>query len=210
MSELKKLIGQTFGRLTVIARAPNSAQGRARWLCRCECGNTLVTLGVSLRQGRANSCGCLRREVTGVRARTHGLSKIPEYFIWRSMKSRCSNSNDKHYKDYGGRGIKPCTRWLHSFEEFFADMGPRPSPKHSIDRIDNDSGYYPENCRWATTIEQGQNSRANRNITNHRTGETLCAAEWSRRLYGNTGLVSYRLQNGWNDRNWRALGTHAG
>lgn len=113
--------------------------------------------------------------------------KGPEYVAWVSMKTRCHNPRSLNYRGYGSRGIKVCVRWLHSFANFLADMGPRPSKLHSLDRIDNDGNYNPGNCRWATHVEQQQNTRNNRRLTYN--GETLCLSEWARRLgIGRTSL----------------------
>lgn len=161
------LIGKKFGRLTVIKRLENNKDMQRKWLCLCDCGNEKVVLGVSLRQNHTLSCGCYKNELIGKRMKTHGHASLknrsPEYKIWAQMKTRCSNPNAKQYEDYGGRGVQVCEKWLNSFESFFEDMGPRPSRRHSIDRIKVDGNYEPSNCKWSTATEQNHNRRIARN-----------------------------------------------
>lgn len=158
------LVGQTFGRLMVIAKHPElNKHGSVLWQCQCSCDARTVVLKNTgdLRSGNTTSCGCARRENTGKMFRKHGLHGTPEYSVWKSIIKRCTNPNFKQYNDYGGRGISICDRWRNSFEAFLEDMGPRPSAQHSIERRDNDKGYYKENCFWATKTEQANNTRAN-------------------------------------------------
>lgn len=157
MSATKDMIGKRFGRLKVVGQAL-SLGGRAAWNCICVCGVEKVIRGKDLRLGDSQSCGC----VNSVAVLKHGHARrravTSEYRSWRRMRVRCLNPHDKRYTDYGGRGIRVCERWV-SFEVFLADMGPKPSPKHSIDRINVDGDYEPRNCRWATAIEQRRNRR---------------------------------------------------
>lgn len=163
------LIGQTFGRLTVLSRGPNGNRGQARWLCKCVCGKEKVILGESLNKSRTptRSCGCLHKEVASSfrgKPRTHGHSikgrQSPTYNSWRNAKSRCNNKKDPSYDRYGGAVIGWPTEW-DSFENFLNDMGERTEGR-TLDRIDGSKGYSKENCKWSTYCEQGRNEKSNR------------------------------------------------
>jgi hypothetical protein len=160
------LVGQVFGKLTVIERAgahkqPNG-NTQALWLCKCFCGQEKTVQGRSLRAGLIRSCSCLQKEnrLKHGHAR-RGSPSFPRYRSFHAMKNRCLNPNNKNYPSYGGRGIEVCDRWLgpDGFTNFLADVGERPTPKHSIDRINNDGNYEATNCRWATQKEQNNNRR---------------------------------------------------
>lgn len=149
------IVGRRFGRLVVLALHSNARRKPTRadrkWLCRCDCGELTVTRGVNLRSGNTKSCGCMWWETIT----THGHCRTPEYRAWNQMIQRCTNPNSQRYSRYGGRGISVCQRWFR-FENFLADMGPRP-PGYSIERIDNDGNYEPSNCVWIPRNQQQRN-----------------------------------------------------
>jgi len=167
------------------------------WEMQCDCGTIREFDAHNVKGGRSKSCGCLSRETTSKRMFKHGRGqdKAGEYRIWKAMKERCYYSKSKGYPNYGGRGITVCDRWLHSFENFLADMGERPSKSHSIDRIDTDGNYCLENCRWATPIEQGNNKRRN-NFYEHQ-GRRLTLRQW-----GDIVGLSYQVLRARRDLKW--------
>ncbi len=197
MSVFTDLTGESFGRLLVIGRATNNRLGNSRWFCVCQCGKERTILGSSLKNNHTQSCGCLRREITKKQHTKHGhrrdgFTKV--YSCWNSMIQRCTNPNDRHYGDYGERGISVCEEWL-KFKNFLEDMG-EPSIGLQIDRIDNDKQYCKSNCRWATKKQQMRNRRNNVYLTHN--GEKQLLVEWADRCGVSYGVLWERIYRyGW-------------
>lgn len=160
------LTNQRYGRLVARTYA-----GNQRWNCSCDCGNSITVITDHLRNGNTKSCGCLRKDFPN--RTTHGECGSAEYRTWIAMRDRCNNPNNAGFRKYGGRGIKVCQRWK-SFENFLSDMGRKPSPEHSIDRINNNGNYTPKNCRWADAKTQANNARISE--WQHNIGKRLAAS----------------------------------
>ena len=188
------LTGVRFGRLVVVGVGePHISPSRKQvtWVCRCDCGNIVTVQRGSLRAGNTASCGCLYTDA-GAKRRTSRYENRSEYVTWGLMKSRCTNPNNPEWKNYGARGISVCPQWGKSFSVFLADMGKKPSPSHSIDRIDVDGDYEPDNCRWATTYEQARNRRNNRIIELN--GKTMVLADWAAKIGISPASLDERLK----------------
>ena len=193
----KDITGHRFTRLAVNGPVARGAGGQIYWRCQCDCGNIVDVLGVNLRHGRTHSCGCYMREVAATINYSHGQSSSNLYWIWRGMLARCYDANTKVYKDYGGRGISVHPEWLgqEGFLRFAAHMGPRPSLNHSIERVDVNGPYSPDNCCWATRAEQMVNRRDTVRVEYN--GETLPLQTLCRKLGLNHSRVDRRLRAGW-------------
>jgi len=174
MSKKIPMIGKRFGRLVVLEEAGHLGPFLA-FSCQCDCGNTTVVRGPSLRSKNTTSCGCLQKETASSVNKTHGMRQSTEYSIWSNMISRCTNPNVKCYERYGGKGVTVDEAWK-SFEQFYADMGDRPEGK-TLDRIDSTGPYSKENCRWATIAEQNRNTNRTQLVTFR--GETKCLKDWA-------------------------------
>jgi hypothetical protein len=184
------LTGQKFGRLTVVGFSHVDIKRFAHWQVVCDCGVLHTVRGFSLTSGHTQSCGCRQREDIVARNTRHGRARTSEYRTWLAMKQRCSNPRDKEYSHYGGRGITVCDQWKISFDSFLTDMGKRP-PGAWLDRIDNNRGYSPDNCRWVTPKESSRNFSRNVCITWNNT--TRCLAEWADVLGFNYQTIYNRL-----------------
>lgn len=173
MTKALNLVGEKFGRLTLLSRTWSSLRNRSLWKCKCDCGNICEVILCNITSGHTKSCGCLQKE----KVTKHGMHNTPTYETWESMKQRCLNKNSIGYKYYGGRGITICEHWILSFENFLKDMGKKPK-KMTIERINNDKGYFKENCKWVTKQEQDTNKRSN--VYVQYDGKRMCVAEFWR------------------------------
>jgi len=198
-----KIAGLKYGRLTAIKDVGRGIHGRI-WLCWCDCGGEARVPASRLVAGHTRSCGCLGIEASKKAKRwTHGQTRNDvkaqayEYNIWQSMKQRCLNPKNKGFARYGGRGITIDPAWLgaNGFQTFLAQMGKRPSAKHSLERRDRDGNYTKTNCKWALPIEQQNNRKGNRFITHD--GRTMSASDWAREVGINAGSIRNRLDMGW-------------
>lgn len=183
------LCGCRFGRLTVEKLLAGS------WYCRCDCGNFVAVRIGNLRSGNTRSCGCLQRKRASEMNTIHGAANEPEFDAYTAMIARCTNSAHTSYRNYGARGVRVCDAWMESFWSFIADVGSRPSSRHSLDRIDNNGHYESKNVRWATRREQMRNCRINRVIVFN--DESACLQEWSERVGLSVWCIAGRLRRGW-------------
>lgn len=188
--------GDRYFKLKVISRIAGSDKyGHSLWKCRCDCGNVITRPGVDIKHMK--TCGCIRRQT--------GMSHTPEYAVWVAMLGRCEDEKDSSYTRYGGRGIRVCDKWKQDFFSFLNDMGPRPSEKHTIERVDNSGPYSPENCCWALPHQQARNKRSNVWITYE--GETMILQDWADGAGLFSKTLANRLARGWSMK--KALATPA-
>lgn len=189
---VRDLTGYQSGYLTAISYAGSDGK-KSLWNVRCDCGKMIVMPGTELTKGKCKSCGCQRNQLIGEKNRRHGMSRLPIWNVWHSMKQRCENPRAQAWKNYGGRGITVCKRWSESFENFLEDMGAGYQEGLTLDRIDVNGNYEPNNCRWITMKEQARNKRHNRIISTP-WGEMTVAEASERSGIGVTTLL-YRLDH---------------
>jgi hypothetical protein len=192
------LKGNRYGRLVVQKRVGSTSNGKSLWECRCACGNTVEIIGSHLTTGNTVSCGCVRRERTGELNQTHRLSKHPLYEVWCGMKARCYQENHVAFGRYGGKGVRVCKEWL-SFENFYKwSISNGYSKGLTIDRIDSDGDYEPNNCRWTTYLQQGRNTSRNHLVTVNGISKPLSV--WSEENGIKYGTILSRIRKGWDER----------
>lgn len=184
------LTGMRFTRLQVLERAPNR-KGATMWSCKCDCGALRAVHAASLLNKSTHSCGCYKTDFRRSAWTTHGGTHTSEHKTWLSILQRTTNPKLARFPRYGGRGITVCDRWKTNFQNFLDDMGPKPSPSHSIERRDNDGNYAPENCYWATPKEQASNRRST--VWLEYKGETKCMKSWSETLGIEYGILCHRI-----------------
>ena len=192
MGLFRDLTGQRYGRLVVQNFSHFNSHHVAMWVCKCECGKQRIICGTSLTRGRTKSCGCLHDEKAKERATRHNEAHTSLYYVWQAMRMRCFNKNDKGYKNYGGRGITVCAQWNKdyvAFRNWAINNGYKPGL--SIDRIDNNKGYCPENCRWATRSQQNNNTR--RTLLIEYQGRTDTLSWWCKKLGLNHNTIYARI-----------------
>lgn len=186
------LVGNTFGKLTVI-KFGGRKNGKRFWHCRCKCGSYTESLHGNLISGNANSCGCSR----GESLKKHGLRNHKLFTVWVNMRARCYNKNGSQYKDYGGRGIVVCKKWVNNFKAFYDwSIANGWEKSLTLDRRDNSKSYTPSNCRFTTRVQQNRNQRSNVLLTYN--GKTLCISEWSELMGINRLTITSRLKRNWN------------
>lgn len=190
--------GSRFGRLSVLGAVRGARKKGWRQVCLCDCGNKILTYGYRLKSGHTRSCGCLKDETAGKHSLIHGATvgrkRTPEHRSWSKAIGRCHCVTDNAYGKYGGRGIKVCERWLKSFKAFLDDMGKRPGPDYSLDRIDVNGDYCPENCRWATKKQQALNKRITKALGYQ--GIVRPLQEWSEILGFSVSKARYLMIKG--------------
>lgn len=193
------LTGMRSHFLTVIGKCGfKSSTGKyPYWWCQCDCGVVKMVSSGSIKSGDTKSCGCKYKQLQSDAHTSHGFSRHPLRKVWEGMIDRCSKPNHSSYKNYGARGISVCDRWIgeNGFTRFISDMGDRPSASHSIERVNNSMGYFPDNCKWATMKEQARNTRYNRIVKYN--GESMCVSELAERTGVKRSLIFSRLRRGW-------------
>lgn len=195
--KVKDLTGQRFGRLVVIAESPERKHGRKTWICRCDCGNEITVIDTAIGK-TTNSCGCLRSERAAALNLRHGMHKDRLYRIWHNMKERCYNPQHRSFAHYGNRGVKVCKEWYNDFKSFAEwAISNGYTDNLTIDRIDVNGNYCPENCRWITASEQ-QNNRTDSHFVTYN-GQTKTIAEWANCLGVRPGVICGRLRRGWSE-----------
>lgn len=192
MTKVLDLVGKKFGRLTVQERYINDNKGGARWCCSCDCGNFTIVRTYHLTSGKIRSCGCIKKEMLSNRKDAHHKTGTKLYRIWAGIKQRCFNSNHKNYSRYKGRGITVCNEWKNDFLSFY-NWSLKNGYKDglTIERINNDGNYCPENCRWSTRKEQANNTSRNRFIFYN--GEIHTVSEWSKKFGIKYKILEYRI-----------------
>lgn len=188
------MTGKKYNSITAIKIVGVASSGDKKWLFVCDCGIEFEANGYYARSGKVISCPKCAAERTRIASVKHGLSKTPEFSTWTDIKSRCYNKNRKEFYRYGGRGISVCKRWLDSFDNFLADMGKRPSPNHSIERLNNNGNYEPSNCKWATMSEQQRNKRNKHLIEIDGITKHLC--DWAKESGLNPSTILLRERSG--------------
>lgn len=186
--------GQKIGECIFVSDAETSKNTDRRAIFECKCGKEFTTTIVMVKKLVTRSCGCLHREQLIKRNSKHGLRYLKEYSLWLNMKQRCTNPNFTNFKNWGGRGITMCDRWLNSFEAFYEDMGNQPAKRMAIDRIDNEKGYSKENCRWATQKQNNNNTRKNRMIEFN--GKIQSLTDWCDELKLRYAATAYHCRRG--------------
>lgn len=193
MGKFIDITDKKFGRWTV-----NSYAGKSKWFCACDCGTKKIVAGTHLKSGASKSCGCYEHEALIKRNTTHGQNKTPLHYLWLEINQRCSNPKFKYFKNYGGRGITVCDEWRHNFVAFRDwAVANGYSKGLSIDRIDNDKGYSPDNCRFVDMYVQQNNKRSNHRITANGKSQTI--AQWSRETGIGESIIRGRLRRGWSE-----------
>lgn len=205
---LVAMVGSKVHRFTIDSYFVG-AYSKTMFNCTCECGSKRTVDPRRLLSGETKSCGCFRSEFIAARNTTHDAAYSHDYNLWSHIRQRCENPKNTQYKNYGGRGILMCERWRNCFSTFIADMGPRPSLSHSIDRIDVNGNYEPGNCRWIKKSEQSRNTRTNKWIEID--GQRMILADWGRLSGVKPETISGRIKRGWqpNDAVWiSSIGKH--